>query len=45
MSEEYLLECTTKFTQNYKKINATSTCNGGYVDYAGELAKINGIPT
>ncbi len=34
LSEEYILECTTKFSQNYKKINATSDCSGGYVDYA-----------
>jgi hypothetical protein len=44
LSEEYLLECTTKFTKNVKKQNYDSTCGGGYVDFAGELARINGIP-
>ena len=45
LSEQYLLECTTKFTKNVKKQNYESTCGGGYVDFSGELARINGIPT
>ena len=28
-----------------KKANYNSTCNGGYVDFSGELARVNGIPT
>jgi C1A family cysteine protease len=45
LSEQYLLECTTLFTKNVKKVDAPSTCNGGYVDYSGELARVNGMPT
>ncbi len=45
LSEQYLLECTTLFTKNVKKVDAASTCNGGYVDYSGELARVNGMPT
>lgn len=44
LSEEYILECTNKFTTNIKNYNYSSTCNGGYVDFAGELAQVTGIP-
>lgn len=27
------------------KQNYDSTCNGGYVDFSGELARVNGIPS
>lgn len=45
LSEQYLLECTTKFTRNVLKEDYDSTCNGGYVDFSGELARVNGMPT
>ena len=45
LSEEYILECTNPFTQNVKKANYNSTCQGGYVDFAGELIRVNGVPT
>lgn len=35
LSEEYLLECTSKYTQNVLRQNYNSTCNGGYVDFSG----------
>lgn len=44
LSEEYILECTTKYTKNVLKQNYASTCAGGYVDFAGDLARVNGIP-
>jgi C1A family cysteine protease len=44
LSEQYLLECTTKFTRNIKNRNLVSDCGGGYLDQAIGLAKLNGLP-
>jgi hypothetical protein len=40
LSEEYILECTTQAFPKYP-----STCSGGYLDPAIQLAVMNGMPS
>jgi cathepsin L len=44
LSEEYVLECTTAYTKNVLNKDYSSTCSGGYVDFAGDLIRRNGAP-
>lgn len=43
-SEEYILECTTPYTFNVLGRSLRSSCGGGYVDFAGDLIRRNGLP-
>lgn len=44
LSEEYILECTTKYTKKILEKSQESSCQGGYVDYSGKLMRVNGAP-
>ena len=45
LSEQYILECTTRYTKNVLKLNYESSCAGGYLDFAGDLVRVNGVPS
>ena len=45
LSEQYILECTTRYTKNVLKLNYESSCAGGYLDFARDLVRVNGIPS
>lgn len=45
LSEQYILECTSRFTKNVVGYDYISTCNGGYIDFSSELVRINGAPS